>query len=207
MPKTGYIKYITDDEFIIILKYIKKIDSDSMKMLLHMLCYTGLRVGEICKLKTENIVNNYESIEYYPLKKKNKIKKRRYMPKFLKTELALYFSNNYKKMRNGFLFPPNRSSKNLHIQTSSVRMVFVRLRRKTGIDDYYYTTKNGTKIHRLSPHTLRHYVIYRLFKATGRDLIATRDIIGHNDTKTTEKYVYAFDSIQKEKSIVDKMWE
>ena len=63
---------------------------------------------------------------------------------------------------------------------------------------------NGKKLYRISPHTLRHYAIYRYYKAGGNDLIAAMQIIGHKKTETTAKYINAIEGANCEKEIVSK---
>lgn len=178
-----------------------------MCMLIKTMSFTGLRNSEICRLKTENFRQNYEFIEYYPLKKKRKTLKRRYLPSKLKTDWALYYAENHQRFRQGFVFPPSRASKNPHIQPSTVRHVFVRMRRKLGLDDSYFTLGDGRKLYRISPHTLRHQYTYKVYVATGKDIIATKNIVGHEDVKDTVHYASGFETVLNEKLIANTMWK
>lgn len=202
--ETGYIKYLTDDEFKKIKQYVEKLQSPSMRMCLKVLMYLGLRSSEAIALKRQNFNKNFSKLVYTMLKSR-KVKER-HVPAFLRHELAAYHRQWHHRCIDGFLFFSSyrNQSKGSHIKRSSIGLKFRDMRRKLGLLQSYYTTKNGITLHRISPHTLRHYALYKYYKAAGNDLIAARDIIGHVKVETTAKYIKSVELISQEEFIVEK---
>src|SRR3989338_8282230 len=86
--KTGYIKYLTDDEFKKIKQYVEKLQSPSMRICLKVLMYLGLRSSEAIALKRQNFNKSFSKLIYTTLKSR-KVKER-HVPSFLGDELAAY---------------------------------------------------------------------------------------------------------------------
>ena len=200
---TGYIKYITDEEFTKIKGYISELRSPSMRMCLEIMMYLGLRIGEAVILKREDFNNDFSTLTYYPKKKKKPILKTRVLPNFLSQNLKAYYRKYNSHMEDDYLFF-STFSKNKHLQKSTVRFTFVDMRRDLKLDHVYHTCIDGKKLHRISPHTLRHYFLWKMYKTSGNCIITARDIIGHVKTETTARYITSMNSIETEKKLIDK---
>jgi len=202
--ETGYTKYLLDNEFKQIIAYISSKESPSLKMLLKVMIILGLRVGEAKKLKRQNFNQDFSILNYVMLKSK-KIKDRR-IPVQLQKELKDYYKNYSCRMVRDYLFFANYRHKrhNEHLQATTIRVFFQKLRQDLNLNQVYYTCRDGKKLYRISPHTLRHYALYRYYKASNNDLITTSKIIGHTHTETTARYINAVEVINNELSIVDK---
>ena len=196
---TGYIKYLTYDEFKLVERYINLHTNKSMQMCIKVMMYLGLRVSEAVSLKKENFNADYTLLTY-KLKKSDRIKDRR-VPEFLAKELKAFSTYRDYNREKDFLF---YSKFNDHVQPSGVRYFFVRMRKRLSLDQVYYTCKDGKKLYRVSPHTLRHYAIYRYYKASGNDIIKAQQIIGHKEFKTTAKYINSLESKNDELQIIEK---
>ncbi len=201
---TNYIKYITDDEFKIIGKWINKLESPAIKACLRTLAFTGIRVGECVELTRDNFNKDF-SVVTFELKKSKRIKER-ILPSFLSKELVQYYKKYYWRMTDHHMFFANykNQSKNKHIQRDSVGAKFKQLREELKLDQVYYVCKDGKKLYRISPHTMRHYAIYRFYKAAGNCIITAQQIIGHKKIETTAKYINALDSMNNEAQIIEK---
>ena len=200
---TGYIKYITDTEFKVLEKLIKSVRSPPLRIALKIMAYLGLRTIEAVSLKREMFNQDFSKVVY--IRAKTLQPKERIIPSFLQQELIDYdkqFSHLYKEDYISFA-NFNGGSKNKHILTTTIRHFFVKARRLLGINEVYYITKNGVKLHRLSPHTLRHYAIYRYYKAANNDLVAASMIIGHKKIETTAKYINALINNNLEKQVIE----
>jgi len=202
--ETGYIKYLTDDEFKKIKQFVNKLQSPSMRMCIKIMMYLGLRVGESIRLKRNNFNQNF-SLLTYVMQKSKKVKER-IVPESLRKELAKYYQTWHHRCIDGYLFFPSyrNQSKNKHLQRNSIGLKFRDLRKTLDLDYSYYTSKNGQKFHRLSPHTLRHYAIWKYYQASGNCLITARDMIGHSKIETTAKYIRSVEFITNEKEIIEK---
>lgn len=205
---TGYIKYITDHEFKQIKNYVdKKIESPPMKMCIKILMYLGLRSGEVVELKRDNFNKDFSELTF-TVKKTHKIKERKVQKKLSKG-LIRYYKKYKARMINEYLFFPTYKNQSTyeHLQRNCVSAKFGIIRNDLNIKHVYYTCKDGKKLHRLSSHTLRHYAIYRYYIASNKDIIAAQQIIGHDKTETTAKYIYNIEAKNNEQKIIEKAFK
>lgn len=207
MTQTGYIKYLTDQEFRTIKKYIDtELRSPPKRMCLKIMLYMGLRVGEAIRLKRSNFNKDW-SILTFELEKSHKIKER-YVPKKLREMLKSYYLKYNWRMTDGHLFFANwgYNSKKPHLQCSTIEFMFRDLRRKLKLDQPYYIRKDGSPLYRVSSHTFRHHFVYMVYKASGHDLRITQQIIGHKKIQQTAAYINALDTQKAEASIIEKVF-
>lgn len=203
--ETGYIKYLTDDEFKAIKKFVDQdIRAPPSKMCIEIMMYLGLRVGEAVALKRDNFSKDFSRLIYMPSKNKYRRVHERVVPDFLKEKLQTYHKRFCRRYRNGYMFPPfMNGSKNNHILKFTIANWFIKIRRKLNFNHIYYMRKNGKPLFRISPHTLRHYAVWRYYVASGKDLRITQQIIGHKKIQTTADYINAVASSGNEKRIVE----
>lgn len=210
---TGYRKYLRVDEFKAIEKYIKeKIKSPAMMMCIETIMYTGLRVSEVIGIKRENFNNDFSMLTI-ELKKSKKIKDRR-IPRFLAVKLKDYYNRHNKRMikendkikESRFMFYASykNQSKNKHLQRTSIELKINQITDALGINQVYYKTRKGRNLHRITPHTFRHFAIWRYYKAAGNDLVAAQQIIGHTKPEVTAGYINALESANNENDITEK---
>ena len=131
---------------------------------------TGLRAGELCRLKLEDIDSDRLQIRV----RRGKGAKDRYVQ--IPKELIYYLRDYYKKCRpSEYLF--NGRKKGSPMSVSSLRWPMRQAKKKLGI------TKQ------LSPHTLRHcYATHHL--ESGTDLVFLQQNMGHKYLKTTARYIH-----------------
>lgn len=205
--ETGYIKYITDKEFKQIRGYLDRRESPSLKMCIKIMMVLGIRVGDSVMLKRDNFSKDFSELAFQ-IQKTGKIQNRM-MPKFLQRELQLYHRRYYRRMKESYLFFANwrNQSKNSHLQRSTINFFFADMRNELGLTHVYYTCKDGKKLFRISPHTLRHYAAWRYYRASDNDIRAVQQLLGHSDIRTTSRYIHALKETDRETEIVTKAFE
>ena len=163
---TGFVKYMSTEEWNKIKDYIETISSPSMKMLLKFLMYSGQRLNDVCNMKLDNLSSDYHRVNFIMQKTKKPIEVT--LPSILYNDLSEYIKSYQSNMSEGYLFFPDKkgNSKNPHILKSSVGALFTTLRRDLDMESSYYTRIDGHKLHRISPHTLRHYACFKIVEAS-----------------------------------------
>ena len=151
-----------------------------MRMIFLVQMYTGLRIGEVIRLKRSNFNRQFTRLTFMPLKKRKPIVHERVIPDFLARELCAYHHGMHRKYRHGCMFPPYMNgSKNSHIQRATVHYWWSVLRKDLKLDKQYFVRKDGRPLYRMSSHTLRHYAAYRFYKASGHDIKAVQHLLCH----------------------------
>lgn len=150
---------------------------------------SGLRIGEVVKLKKQDVDPVRQTLHI----RQSKGKKDRYT---VLSSLAYQLLDHYLKQYpvDTYLFP---SGDNLArpLSVRSVQHVFDRAKRASGI------TKSATV------HTLRHSFATHLLEE-GTDLRYIQELLGHASSKTTEIYTHvSIKDIRRIKSPLDRMGE
>lgn len=202
--ETGYIKYLTEKEFKLIYKWvIKRVSSPSMKMLIQCLLFLGLRKGDTVQLKRKYFSKNWETLNI-PEMEKTKKPIEIYVPKLLQKRLKKFYKKYKKYMVNDYLFFASykNQSKNEHIQKATINYKFIQLRNELNLNHVYYVKKTGQKLQRISPHTLRHFVAYRINEVS--NIQKACEWLGHTKISTTSKYINALKSANDREKIGEK---
>jgi integrase/recombinase XerD len=154
---------------------------------LMMTCYAaGLRIGEACRLRPEDIDSARKVIRI----RQGKGCKERYtlLPQRLLEMLRCYW-RLYKPQ--GWLFPGGTADG--HISPDTVRQVFRKAREAAGLGRW------------CTPHTLRHAFATHLLEA-GTDLAVLQALLGHASIKTTTVYTHVgLELLQKTPSLLDRL--
>jgi len=159
------------------------------KTILTLVYSAGLRIGEVVKLKREDVDPARKTLHI----RQGKGRKDRYtiLSATAYKMLELYLSRT---SVDQFLFPSGESlAKPIHVR--SVQHVFDRAKRLAGI------TKPATV------HTLRHSFATHLLEE-GTDLRYIQELLGHSSSKTTEIYTHvSIKDVRRIKSPLDRMIE
>jgi len=169
-----------------VAKILDSVDNIKHKAILMLVYSAGLRVGEVVKLRPEDIDSKRMLIHI----KKAKGRKDRYT---LLSETALEILREYwrKYKPNKWLFEGVREGWHLSIRT--VQSIFEQAREKAGIKK------------EISVHGLRHSFATHLLEG-GTDLRYIQEILGHTSSKTTEIYTHVSQkSLGKIKSPLDTL--
>jgi len=171
-----------------VLRIMKAVDNNKHRAILFLIYSAGLRVGEVVRLRPEDIDSKRRLIHV----KQGKGRKDRYT---VLSDIALSaLREYYKKYRPEiWLFPGSVDDK--HITERTVQRVFEKAREKSGIRKT------------VSVHTLRHSFATHLLEA-GTDLRYIQELLGHSSSKTTEIYTHVSkSSIEKIQSPLDKLMQ
>jgi site-specific recombinase XerD len=140
------------------------------KALLVVLYATGMRAGEVSRLKLIDIDSERLQLRV----RKGKGAKDRYIQ--IPKELIEYLRVYYKKYKpQEYLF--NGRKKGSPLQVSSMRWPIRQAKKRLNLQ------------HKISPHTLRHcYATHHL--ELGTDLVFIQQNLGHKHLKTTARYIH-----------------
>lgn len=151
-----------------VLRIFKAVSNLKHRVLLMMVYSAGLRVGEVVRLRVEDVDSERRLLHV----RQGKGRKDRYV---MLSEVALETLREYWRAYRPtkWLFPGQREGRHLHERT--VEKILKQACRKAGIQ------KN------VSVHTLRHSFATHLLEA-GIDLRYIQEMLGHKSSKTTEIY-------------------
>lgn len=165
-------------------RIINSVTNIKHKSLLYLIYGSGLRVGEVIKLKTEDISKDRMMIKV----NQGKGRKDRYtlLSEKALSQLRIYYQA-YKPEK--WLFEGAKKSE--HITERSVQHIFERACKNAGIN------KKATV------HTLRHCFATHLLES-GVDIRYIQELLGHSSSKTTEIYTHVSNrALQNIKSPLD----
>ena len=157
------------------------------KSILEILYSTGLRISELISIKLDDI-----NIDNKVIKVFGKGSKERYvlLGKEALNSLSDYLNNINTKSENSiFLYPAVNGNVDKHISQRTMFNI---------IKKYLIMISNNEK---LSPHSLRHSFATHLLD-NGADLLAVKDLLGHEDLSSTQIYTHV--NIGKLKNIYSK---
>lgn len=153
-----------------VMKILNSVTNEKHKAILYLVYSSGLRVGEVVRLKVKDIDSERMLIHV----RQAKGKKDRYT---VLSNVALTHLRVYVRKYNPtfWLFPSwNNQS---HLNERSVQKIFERAKDKAGI------------LKTASVHTLRHSFATHLLE-NGTDLRYIQELLGHSTPKTTEIYTH-----------------
>jgi integrase/recombinase XerD len=143
------------------------------KALILILLDTGLRVGELCRLKMQDVNLETGEILVAPFGSGQKTKPRMvYLGKAARRQLWLHVSKNRTNAK------PKESL--LDMSEKSVRGLLRRLGKKTGVDNVH-------------PHRFRHTAAI-MFLRNGGDIFSLQRLLGHSDLTMVRHYLMLADS-------------
>ena len=157
------------------------------KSILEILYSTGLRISELISIKLDDI-----NIDNKVIKVFGKGSKERYvlLGKEALNSLSDYLNNINTKSENSiFLYPAVNGNVDKHISQRTMFNI---------IKKYLIMISNNEK---LSPHSLRHSFATHLLD-NGADLLAVKDLLGHEDLSSTQ--IYAHVNIEQMKKAFKK---
>lgn len=177
--KTSIDDPIWEQEHKRMLRWAKKLDMMDMYFIIKIFAHTGARIDELKYFTVESLDSNFIKGAYNKGKERTLI-----MTNELKRELKNYCKEN--KISSGYIFiSPVKKDKMLNNSTIWRRLKKISKQAKI----------NPNKIH---PHAWRH-LFAKKCKENGIDLDELRDILGHNDIKTTAIYTMTSNREKKNK--------
>lgn len=177
--KTSIDDPIWEQEHKRMLRWAKKLDMMDMYFIIKIFAHTGARIDELKYFTVESLDSNFIKGAYNKGKERTLI-----MTNELKRELKNYCKEN--KINSGYIFiSPVKKDKMINNSTIWRRLKKISKQAKI----------NPNKIH---PHAWRH-LFAKKCKENGIDLDELRDILGHNDIKTTAIYTMTSNKEKKNK--------
>ena len=172
------IKYLTEDE-LHKLQRAAQVSEPRDRLILQMLYDSGMRVGELVTTLIEDIdfPNRFIRIQSF----RSKTKKARTVRL---SEKTLDFVRAYLgTRRQGFIY----ENKGKHLSTRRVEQIIIKLAEKAGIESICGSGKDGKRLRKVTPHTLRHtHIVHALMRHV--PLSAVQAQVGHADIRTTQIY-------------------
>lgn len=165
-----------------VIRLLQTLTNPKHKTILYLVYSSGLRVGEVVRLKVNDIDRERELIHV----RQAKGKKDRYT---LLSHTALKVLEEYARQERlqTWLFPS--TGRNKHMTERSVQKIFEKAREAAKLRK------------KVSVHSLRHSFATHLLEA-GTDLRYIQELLGHQSSKTTEIYTHVT-SMRKIKSPLD----
>ena len=160
-------KPFTEDEFSLILLFA----NDFLKIASAISWYTGLRLGDICRLEWDSI--GKDSITVWTAKRDKRVEVPYSHPLIGEGALKV-FLKGIEKTDERYCFPKEKICIEHPTRRSNYSVQFGKLMKKIGVEGKSF-------------HSLRHSFVTRLKKA-GMELEDIGKLVGHSDTKTTEIY-------------------
>lgn len=177
--KTSIDDPIWEQEHKRMLRWAKKLNMMDMYFIIKIFAHTGARIDELKYFTVESLDSNFIKGAYNKGKERTLI-----MTNELKRELKNYCKEN--KISSGYIFiSPVKQGQMLNNSTIWRRLKKISKSAKI----------NPNKIH---PHAWRH-LFAKKCKENGIDLDELRDILGHNDIKTTAIYTMTSNKEKKNK--------
>lgn len=177
--KTSIDDPIWEQEHKRMLRWAKKLNMMDMYFIIKIFAHTGARIDELKYFTVESLNSNFIKGAYNKGKERTLI-----MTNELKRELKNYCKEN--KISSGYIFiSPVKQGQMLNNSTIWRRLKKISKSAKI----------NPNKIH---PHAWRH-LFAKKCKENGIDLDELRDILGHNDIKTTAIYTMTSNREKKNK--------
>lgn len=174
---------LSEEEVIDILN---KVENYKHKAIFYLIYSAGLRVGEVVRLKTEDIDSNRMLIHV----KQGKGRKDRYT---ILSQISLEMLRKYASIEKpkNWLFPGGKEG--TFLTERSVQKVFKKACEKANINK------------EASVHTLRHSFATHLLEG-GTDLRYIQELLGHKSSKITEIYTHVSKTnLNKIESSLDKL--
>lgn len=177
--KTSIDDPIWEQEHKRMLRWAKKLDMMDMYLIIKVFAHSGARIDELKYFTVESLDSNFIKGAYNKGKERTLI-----MTNELKRELKNYCKENH--IESGYIFvSPVKQGQMLNNSTIWRRLKKIAKSAKI----------NPNKIH---PHAWRH-LFAKKCKENGIDLDELRDILGHNDIKTTAIYTMTSNKEKKNK--------
>ena len=181
IPKTGkrLPNHVSIDEMkVFFQKTIDEVDINRRDIVVIDIIYsTGIRVSECVSIKIRDIDLNKKTIKVFGKGKKDRIvifgeKTQKNIKKYLET-----ISNCE---LNGFLFPARGNKNKIQKKSITTRTIY------NIVKKYIKLVSNNEK---LGPHSLRHSFATHLLQS-GSDLMAIKDLLGHESLASTQIYTH-----------------
>jgi integrase len=193
VPKYGSMnKGFTEEELV---RFFKFVDDPKLHLLFSYQAILGLRIGEVVKIHIKDINLKTKELRI----ETEKAKRTDYLPippqLFDKTLDFITQNEDEIVKRKGHIFwaeyYPERNNCP-HIATDFVRNECRRAVKRAGLEESYAMADGKTKrlLHRLTPHSLRHYAITNHARKNNGNVLLASKFARHSRLETTMTYIH-----------------
>lgn len=184
-----------------LLKFFGACKQPKARLAFMMQAFLGLRVGEVVKVKAEDIDFFNNRIRVFT--EKARVTDFLYLHESIRGVLHTWINENPNQIKEhgGYvLFSENVTENRQHISDAWLRKEFRDVCKLAGLDEWYAEAddtdhpvrkRNGRnrKLHRLTTHSLRHYFITKVYNSS-KNIKHTQKLARHTDIKSTQVYIY-----------------
>jgi integrase len=188
---TGFIKYATPNEIAAIIAWFYLRPEKFMRRYYYILRIQslGLRIGEVVRLKKENLNADCSRLTY--LKEKTRQVQVRVIPKAMRQDL-FQLRDSLPIGKEYLFWTWGHGAQGDYIAANSVQAFFYKARKQLGLDEIYHTVKYADgrtqHLYRITPHTMRHESSELWTNKCGFRVAA--GVLGH-DPETNVRYYQA----------------
>lgn len=173
------IKYLKKDEW---QRLKESIDSFRDKLIILLLYSTGCRVGELCRMRIEDVDLEAGFIRIPTEHTKTREARTVWVGRELLNELKAYLKLEKRKEGNLFI-----SRQGGGISSRRVQQLIAGYAKRAGLQRVYAEDSDGRKLQAVTPHTLRHtHIVHALLNKV--PITAVQKQVGHKQLTTTQIY-------------------
>jgi integrase len=167
------------------------------KLAFRMQAYLGLRIGEVVRVKMEDI--DFPRRRLSVQTEKAKTGDVLYLHDEVLPHIQAWIEQHIQEITacGGYLFfPVHKTNKHPHASPHWLRGVFRETAILCGLNEFYGKSdetqydRSERRLHRLTTHSLRHFYVTKVYRAT-KDIVVAQKLARHTDLKSTQVYVHA----------------
>jgi len=181
-------KYLSPDEITELIESAQQVRD---KAIIALLGETGVRAGELSRIRLENIDWDRQQITVESLKKQDQTKTRPVLWWTDKTNRLVELWCNTSRSglpsaaESPYLFPTQRRER---IREQMVNDIVKEAAERAGLQEVLWTDTKGRDRHEITAHTLRHSAIRRWVNDLRVSLPTVQKLAGHSSIDITEVY-------------------
>jgi len=184
--------YLPPDEVEELAENVPTKDPLRNELIVRLLFETGLRVGELSRVKLENIDRENGDILVKTMKKRHKTERRTVHWYGEATEMLLtqWLDKGHREgifgaSESPYLFPTPKRDR---IREQAVNDIIKQAAESAGLQEKQYEDAAGRSQWKITAHTLRHSCAMHLLN-NGATIAHVKKLLGHADIQTTQQYM------------------
>jgi len=180
--------YLSPDQIDELIESAQRIRN---KAIIGLLGETGVRAGELSRIRVDNINWDQQRIKVESLKKQDRTETRPVLwwtdntNRLVDTWVSDYRNSVPSAAESDYLFPTQKRER---IREQDVNEVVKDAAKRAGLQEVLWTDSNGRDQHEITAHTLRHSAIRRWVNHLRVSLPTVQKLAGHSSIDITEIY-------------------
>ena len=183
--------FLTRDEVEQLAENVPTKDALRNELIVRLLFETGLRVGELSRIKLENIDRENGDIRVKSSKKRQKTEYRtvHYWSEATERLLTLWLDKGHREgifgaSESPYLFPTPKRDR---VREQAINDIVKQAAESAGLQEEQYEDAAGRSQWKITAHTLRHSCAMHLLN-NGATIAHVKKLLGHADIQTTQQY-------------------